>query len=123
MSPIRDDFSSRMPRLSGDARACPSKVARRHDPASLFIQNELDEFIRIVARPQPVAIHLHNDRHTSPMDQATTEHSFAQWASFSLALDRELLHVYGEPAFHYFLDIERERSIRSARPCVLLRVT
>jgi hypothetical protein len=55
------------------------------------------------------------------MDQSTTD-SVRNGASFSIALDRELLHVYGEPAFHYFLDIERERSIRSARPCVLLRV-
>ena len=56
------------------------------------------------------------------MDQSTADSHLHNGASFSIALDRELLHVYGEPAFHYFLDIERERSIRSAHPCVLLRV-
>jgi hypothetical protein len=56
------------------------------------------------------------------MDQSTTDTRLRNEGSFSLALDRELFHVYGEPAFHYFLDIERERSIRSSRPCVLLRV-
>ena len=69
-----------------------------------------------------MAIGLHNPRHASPMEQPTTDSRLPEGASFSIALDRELLHVYGEPAFHYFLDIERARSLRSARPCVLLRV-
>jgi hypothetical protein len=56
------------------------------------------------------------------MGHATADTRLRTEGSFSLALDRDLLHVYGESAFHYFLDIEAERSIRSSRPCVLLRV-
>ena len=70
-----------------------------------------------------MAIHLHNGAvHTFLMDQTITKAPLRTGAAFSLALDRDLVHVYGEPAFHYFLDIERERSIRSSRTCVLLRV-
>ena len=70
-----------------------------------------------------MAIHLHNAAvHKSQMDQAPTDTRLRDAGSFPIALDRDVLHVYGEPAFHYFLDIERARSIRSARPCVLLRI-
>jgi hypothetical protein len=70
-----------------------------------------------------VAIHLHYDPvHTFQMDQTIAKAPSRTGAAFSLELDRDLVHVYGEPAFHYFLDIERARFIRSARPCVLLRV-
>ena len=56
------------------------------------------------------------------MDRSINKAPLRTGAAFSLELDRDLVHVYGEPAFHYFLDIERARFIRSARPCVLLRV-
>jgi hypothetical protein len=56
------------------------------------------------------------------MDQARPNARLRNEGTFSLPLDRDLLHVYGESAFHYFLDIERERSIRSSRECVLVRV-
>jgi hypothetical protein len=56
------------------------------------------------------------------MDQSNTDDRSQSDASFSIALHRELLDVYGESAFHYFLNIERERSIRSGRLAVLLRV-
>jgi len=42
--------------------------------------------------------------------------------AFAFAVNRDRLHVYGEPAFRYLMDIERERSVRSDRPCVLVRV-
>jgi hypothetical protein len=56
------------------------------------------------------------------MDRSINKGPSHNGAAFSLELDSDLVHVYGEPAFHYFLDIERARFIRSARPCVLLRV-
>lgn len=77
----------------------------------------------IVARPRPVAIRLHKASvHNLLMDKASTDSRLRIAGSFPIALDRDVLHVYGEPAFHYFLNIERARSIRSARLCVLLRV-
>ena len=69
-----------------------------------------------------MAIHLHTQRHPAAMSQATTQTSLREATSFAIAVNRDLLHVYGEPAFHYFLDIERARSLRSVRVCVLLRV-
>jgi hypothetical protein len=42
--------------------------------------------------------------------------------TLAVALNPDRLYVYGEPAFHYFLNIERERSCRSDRPCVLVRL-
>jgi hypothetical protein len=56
------------------------------------------------------------------MDRPTSQASLRSGAAFSLELDSDLVHVYGEAAFHYFLDVERARFIRSARPCVLVRV-
>lgn len=77
----------------------------------------------IVTRPRPVAIHLHNHAvHKLLMERPIAKAPVRTGAAFSLTLDRDLVHVYGEPAFHYFLDIERARFIRSNRPCVLLRV-
>src|SRR5262245_58359239 len=70
-----------------------------------------------------MAIHLHHASVHSPlMDKFTSDARLRIAGSFPIASDRDLLHVYGESAFHYFLDVERARSIRSARPCVLLRV-
>ena len=84
---------------------------------------QVKRFDAIVVRPLPLAIHLHNAPvHTSHMDQPISNAPVRTGAAFSLAVDSDLVHVYGEPAFHYFLDIERARFIRSARPCVLLRV-
>lgn len=68
-----------------------------------------------------MAIRLHNGhRRISSMNQPTSETPGE--GRFALVLDRDRLHVYGEPAFHYFLDVERARSVRSERLGVLLRV-
>lgn len=119
---IAGDFSSRLPRLSQQPDLDWIEAASKRG-TQLSNSKELSGFNAIVARPQPVAIHLHYDAvHTSQMDQPITKALPRTGAAFSLELDRDLVHVYGEPAFHYFLDIERARFIRSARPCVLLRV-
>src|SRR5262245_40244342 len=104
---IRADFSSRLPRLWGPAGGASVKA-----PATLCQQlvhfKPFNRRNMIVARPQLVAIHLHNEAvHKSLMERPTTKAPVRTGAAFSLALDRDLVHVYGEPAFHYFLDIER----------------
>jgi hypothetical protein len=73
------------------------------------------------AKPQPVAVHLHNtDSHKLPMSDTST--SSRDRTALAFAVNRDRLQVYGESAFRYFMDIERERSVRSERPCVLVRV-
>jgi hypothetical protein len=56
------------------------------------------------------------------MSDGITDTPLRNRAAFRLAVNRDRLHIYGESAFHYFMDIERERSVRSDGPCVLVRV-
>jgi hypothetical protein len=77
----------------------------------------------IVGKPQLVAVHLHrSESHQLPMSEANTGTSLRNRPAFAMVMNRDRLHVYGEPTFHYFLNIERERSVRSDRPYVLLQV-
>jgi hypothetical protein len=119
---IRDDFSSRLPRLSAELSIDSAKALTILGP-QLLNSKQVKRFDAVVTRPQAVAIHLHSvSVHTYHMDRSITDVPLRMAAAFSLTSDRDVVHVYGETAFHYFLDIERARFIRSARPCVLLRV-
>jgi hypothetical protein len=72
---------------------------------------------------QPVAVHLHNRTgHKLTMIEQVLQRTGEGAPRVGFALKRKGLEVYGEQAFRYFVEIERERASRAGRPCLVVLV-
>ena len=84
---------------------------------------EFSKTIQPGIRRGAVAVHLHHEKaQTVPMSLTTFETPVRNGIPSATALNQQLLRSHSEAAFHYFLDIECARAVRSTRRSVLLRV-
>jgi len=115
------DISSRLTRLCRITRRNASEAARL-DPCQAIDNRSFRIRYLDVLVPQLLAARLHIAQHALSMRKATGAIKLTDRLTSHLGLKKEPTQIYAEDAFQHFLNLERERSIRSGRRSLLVRI-